>query len=449
MTDTDITHHEFNAPSQGPAQSIKVIGVGGGGNNAVAHMFNRGIKDVSFVQINTDRQVLNDSSVPTKLVIGPGRGAGGNPERAKKYAEESADAISEIFDDQTDMVFITAGMGGGTGTGAGPVVARMAKERGILTVGIVTVPFLFEGQRKILKALEGADEMAKNVDSLLVINNERLTEIYQDLDILKAFAKADDTLLTATQSITDIITIRGIINRDFNDVDTTLREGGTAIISSGYGEGPNRVTAAIQDALHSPLLKDTDIFGSKKLLMVLYVSDNTEEHPFNMDETKELTSFIAGIDKDVDIMWGLYQAPDLDDKVKITILASGFEVTVTTDPTKPTTDAPKQPKTPKPVVNRIDPNSHKRIKDMYHKGPVGSEGRVLNPDDYDNLESEDLNEMEKTPAAQRFGRQNFGGGIGRSFGRKFGSGSDNSGNGANGGSSRGNDKNSILFNDID
>ncbi|MDE6397156.1 MAG: cell division protein FtsZ [Muribaculaceae bacterium] len=446
MTDIDITHHEFNAPAQGPAQSIKVIGVGGGGNNAVAHMFNRGIKDVSFVQINTDKQVLTDSSVPTRLVIGPGRGAGGNPERAKKYAEESADAISEIFDDQTDMVFITAGMGGGTGTGAGPVVARMAKERGILTVGIVTVPFLFEGKRKILKALEGADEMAKNVDSLLVINNERLTEIYQDLDIFKAFAKADDTLLKATQSITDIITIRGIINRDFNDVDTTLREGGTAIISTGYGEGPNRVTAAIEDALHSPLLKDTDIFGSKKLLMVLYVSDNPEEHPFNMDETRELTSFIAGIDNEVDIMWGLYQAPDLDDKVKITILASGFEVTVATDPTKPTPEGAKPLKPTKPKhVNPIDPTT-KKIKEMYKKGPVGTEGRVLNPDDYDNLDSEDLNDIERTPAAQRFGRQQFGGGIGRQFGRKFGSGNDNASHDSSRGSGH---SNSILFDDIE
>ena len=441
MSDIDITQNNFNAPSQGPIQSIKVIGVGGGGNNAVAHMFNRGIKDVSFVQINTDRQVLNESSVPTRLVIGPGRGAGGNPERAKKYAEESADVISQIFDDQTDMVFITAGMGGGTGTGAGPVVARMAKERGILTVGIVTVPFLFEGQRKILKALEGADEMAKNVDSLLVINNQRLTEIYQDLDIFKAFAKADDTLLTATQSITDIITVRGIINRDFNDVDTTLREGGTAIISTGYGEGPNRVTAAIEDALHSPLLKDTDIFGSKKLLMVLYVSDNPEEHPFSMDETNELTSFISAIDRDVDIMWGLYQAPDLEDKVKITILASGFEVTVATNPDNKDEKKPKALKTP---AAPIDPGKQKQMK-QYYKQP---EGRVLSPDEYDNPDSEALTDIENKPLGHRLGRSSFGGGLGRSFGRRFGNDNGSADNRGDSGSSR-NGNNSILFNDID
>ena len=260
MADSITTENDF-IKTPCPTQSIKVIGVGGGGNNAVEHMFRQGIRDVSFVLINTDRQVLDASNVPTKLVIGPGRGAGGKPEVAKKFAEENAEAIQDLFDDSTDMVFITAGMGGGTGTGAGPVVARMAKERNILTVGIVTIPFLFEGRKKVLKAIEGAEEMAKNVDALLVINNERLTEIYPDYEIINAFAKADDTLLHAAQGITEIITQRGIINRDFNDVDSTLREGGTAIISSGYGEGEHRVTKAIEDALHSPLLKNTDIIG--------------------------------------------------------------------------------------------------------------------------------------------------------------------------------------------
>ena len=206
----------------------------------------------------------------------------------------------------------------------------MAKERGILTVGIVTIPFLFEGRKKVLKALEGAEEMARNVDALLVINNERLTEIYPDYEIISAFAKADDTLLHAAQGITEIITNQGIINRDFNDVDSTLREGGTAIISSGYGEGEHRVTKAIEDALHSPLLKNTDIIGSKKMLMILYISDDPEQ-PFNMSEADELTSFVSSIDQDVDVMWGLYKAPDLENKVKITILASGFDVTVDPD----------------------------------------------------------------------------------------------------------------------
>lgn len=390
MTDNDIINGAEFAPNlNSPVQTIKVIGVGGGGNNAVMHMYNQGIKDVSFVLINTDRQVLDDFNGPTKLIIGPGLGAGGDPVKASKYAEESADAIADLFNDNTNMVFITAGMGGGTGTGAGPVVARIAKEMGILTVGIVTVPFLFEGRRKVLKALEGAEEMAKNVDSLLVINNQRLTEIYQNLDIFNAFAKADDTLLTAAQSITNIITTRGVINRDFNDVDRTLREGGTAIISTGYGEGQNRVTAAIRDALHSPLLRNTDIFGSKKLLMVLYVSDNPEEHPFNMDETLELENFISGIDPNVDVMWGLYKEEGLDDRVKITILASGFDVSVNTDPGKKS----------EPTEKESDV-----FRDTYGSDKVlGGGGVIVPPESYDDPTDEALGKIEQTPAVNRRG----------------------------------------------
>lgn len=377
-------------------QRIKVIGVGGGGNNAVNHMYRKGIKDVSFVLLNTDRQVLDASKVPTKVLIGPGRGAGGKPERARKYAEENAERIAELFDDETDMVFITAGMGGGTGTGAGPVVARIAKERGILTVGIVTVPFQFEGKQKLDKAKAGAAEMAKNVDSLLIINNQRLADIYKNTTILNAFAKADDTLLNAAQSITDIITYQGIINRDFNDVDSTLRDGGTAIISTGYGEGPQRVTMAIQNALHSPLLRNTDIFSSKKLLLILYIPDDLDKHPFNMEETRALDEFVIGIDHgDIEVMWGLYQAPDLGDKVKITILAAGFEkpfedlenasesgLKVETQPTK----APARQKTPE----KYEPT----VKSL-------SSGKVISPDEYDNPESEFMREFEHTPAINR------------------------------------------------
>ena len=388
----------FKGPSySNPVQRIKVIGVGGGGNNAVIHMHKQGIKDVSFVLLNTDKQVLDSSDVPTKVLIGPGRGAGGKPEKARKFAEESAEQIAALFDDDTDMVFITAGMGGGTGTGAAPVVARIAKERGILTVGIVTVPFIFEGEKKILKALEGADEMAKNVDSLLVINNQRLEEIYQNLNIFNAFAKADDTLLNAAQSITDIITNRGVINRDFNDVDTTLRDGGSAIISTGYGEGPNRVTAAIQDALHSPLLKDTDIFGSKKLLMVLYVSDDENNHPFNMEETRELNEFVQGIDSQVDVMWGLYRQSGLDDKVRITILASGFEgFEVTME--KPGSTPVQQ----REANTDGKEKGQKRILDTYGQTTQSSsKGIVLDPNSYDNPDDETLKEVENQPAISR------------------------------------------------
>lgn len=393
-----------------PIQRIKVIGVGGGGNNAVIHMHRQGIQDVSFVLLNTDRQVLDAADVPTKVLIGPGRGAGGKPERARKYAEDSAAEIAQLFDDETDMVFITAGMGGGTGTGAGPVVARIAKERGILTVGIVTLPFMFEGERRVKTAIEGADEMARNVDSLLVINNQRLTEIYQNLDIFNAFAKADDTLLNAAQSITDIITNRGVINRDFNDVDTTLREGGTAIISTGYGEGPDRVTAAIQDALHSPLLKNTDIFGSRKLLMALYVSDDSENHPFNMEETRALDEFVHGIAADVDVMWGLYKQSGLDDKVRITILASGFEMEMDGD-----TGQPERAELIAGRNNERTKPEPKHKKSTDHVGIPHIQGKVLDPNSYDDPESEELKDMENRSAIDRNPYKQFGVGMGGSY----------------------------------
>ncbi|MDE6494877.1 MAG: cell division protein FtsZ [Duncaniella sp.] len=306
---------------------IKAIGVGGGGNNAVNHMYREGIKSVSFVNINTDRQALRNSAVPNTLEIGDGLGAGNKPEKASAFAEDSAEEIAALFDDDTKMVFITAGMGGGTGTGAAPVVARIAKERGLLTIGIVTIPFLFEGQKKIKKAIAGADEMAKYVDALLVINNERLTEIYGDLDFVNAFGKADDTLSIAARSISEIITIDGYMNLDFNDVDTTLRAGGAAIISSGYGEGEQRVTKAIQDALNSPLLKNRDILGSKRLLFNLYFSREAEDK-FLISETNEITDFISTLNPEVDVIWGVSFDDTLGDMVKMTILAAGFDVTI-------------------------------------------------------------------------------------------------------------------------
>lgn len=309
------------------ACNIMAIGVGGGGNNAVNHMYDQGIKNVSFVNINTDHQTLCHSRVPHTLEIGDGLGAGNKPEKARDFAEESADEIAALFDDHTKMVFITAGMGGGTGTGAAPVVARIAKERGLLTIGIVTIPFLFEGQKKIRKAIAGADEMAKHVDALLVINNERLGEIYGDLDFLNAFGKADDTLSIAARSISELITCNGLINLDFNDVDTTLRDGGAAIISTGYGEGENRVTKAILDALKSPLLKNRDILGSKKLLFNLFFNPKAEE-TFLMSETREITDFIGSINTDVDVIWGVGFDESLGNSVKMTVLAAGFDVTL-------------------------------------------------------------------------------------------------------------------------
>ncbi len=301
---------------------IKAIGVGGGGQNAVTHMYEQKIPGVSFVIVNTDRQDLKNSSVPDQVQLGSGYGAGGIPEVARKIAEEEADKIAGIFNEDTKMVFITAGMGGGTGTGAGPVVARIAREKGKLTIGIVTIPFMFEGERKILKALDGAAELKKYVDALLMINNERLLDIYPDYDLDNAFAKADDTLTVAAQSISEMIEFNGKTNIDFKDVETTLKDGKTAIISSGYGEGENRITEALTNALNSPLLKNRDIQSSKHFLFNLYYS---EEGKIKARELNEITDFMAKFSKDLELIWGRCIDNSLGNRVKITVLASGFD----------------------------------------------------------------------------------------------------------------------------
>lgn len=307
---------------------IKVIGVGGGGGNAVNHMYREGIHDVSFVLCNTDNQALNDSPVPVHLQLGKeGLGAGNKPERARQAAEETIDDIKNMLNDGTKMAFITAGMGGGTGTGAAPVIARVSKELDILTVGIVTIPFRFEGDKKIDQALDGVEEMSKHVDALLVINNERLREIYPELSLLNAFAKADDTLSVAAKSIAEIITTHGFINLDFNDVKTVLKDGGVAIMSTGYGEGEGRVKQAIDDALNSPLLNDNDIYNSKKILLsIAYASDKSGDSGLMMDEMNDVNDFMARFDSNFEIKWGVAIDPELEKKVKVTILATGFGI---------------------------------------------------------------------------------------------------------------------------
>ena len=312
---------------------IKAIGVGGGGGNAVNHMYKQGIHDVSFVLCNTDNQALSDSSVPVLLQLGEeGLGAGNKPAKARKAAEDSIDAIKEMLNDGTKMAFITAGMGGGTGTGAAPVIARVSKEMGILTVGIVTIPFRFEGKRKIDQALDGVEEMAKNVDALLVINNERLRKIYPDLTVLSAFEKADDTLSVAAKSIAEIITNHGLINLDFNDVKTVLKDGGVAIMSTGYGEGEGRVKQAIEDALNSPLLNDNDVFNAKKILLSINFAKQSNggeaqnEGGLMMEEMNEVNDFMEQFGSDFEIKWGIALDPEHGKKVKVTILATGFGI---------------------------------------------------------------------------------------------------------------------------
>lgn len=308
---------------------INVIGVGGGGGNAVNHMYREGIHDVSFVLCNTDNQALNDSPVPVHLQLGKeGLGAGNKPAKARQAAEESLDDIKNMLSDGTRMTFITAGMGGGTGTGAAPVIARISKEMGILTVGIVTIPFRFEGDRKIDQALDGVEEMSKHVDALLVINNERLREIYPELTVLDAFGKADDTLSVAAKSIAEIITVHGLINLDFNDVKTVLKDGGVAIMSTGYGEGEGRVKKAIDDALNSPLLNDNDVFNSKKILLsISFCGQKDGKDSLMMEEMNDVNDFMAKFGGDFEIKWGLATDPELGKKVKVTILATGFGIT--------------------------------------------------------------------------------------------------------------------------
>ena len=306
---------------------IKIIGVGNGGGNAVNHMYREGIHDVTFVLCNTDAQALNDSPVPVHLQLGKeGLGAGNKPERARLAAEESLDDIKNMLSDGTRMVFITAGMGGGTGTGAAPVIARVSKEMGILTVGIVTIPFRFEGAKKIDQALDGVEEMAKHVDALLVINNERLREIYPDLSLTAAFGKADDTLSVAVKSIVEIITVHGLINLDFNDVKTVLKDGGVAIMSTGYGVGEDRVQKAIDDALNSPLLNDNDVFNSKKILLsIAFNEEKGAGDNYMMEEMNYVNDFLDKFG-DFEIKWGVAIDPDLGKKVKVTILATGFGI---------------------------------------------------------------------------------------------------------------------------
>ena len=306
---------------------IKVIGVGGGGGNAVNHMYREGIHDVTFVLCNTDRQALNDSPVPMHIQLGQeGLGAGNKPERARQAAEESEPELRSMLNDGTKMSFITAGMGGGTGTGAAPVIARISKELDILTVGIVTIPFRFEGAKKIDQALDGVEEMAKHVDALLVINNERLREIYPELGVLDAFAKADDTLSVAAKSIAEIITVHGLINLDLNDVKTVLKDGGVAIMSTGYGEGEGRVKKAIEDALHSPLLNDNDVFNSKKILLSITFANEKGSSGLMMEEMNDVNDFMAKFSDDFEIKWGLAVDPELGKRVKVTILATGFGI---------------------------------------------------------------------------------------------------------------------------
>ncbi|MBL4560071.1 MAG: cell division protein FtsZ [Labilibaculum sp.] len=305
---------------------IKVIGVGGGGGNAVNYMYKQGIKDVDFIICNTDAQALETSEVPVKIQLGEslteGRGAGNKPERGEQSAIENLEDINEVLADNTKMVFITAGMGGGTGTGAAPVIAKAAKDMGILTVGIVTIPFRFEGRQRLHQAIAGINKLKENVDSLLVINNEKLSEIYGDLKLSTAFSKADDVLATAAKGIAEIITLHGYINVDFEDVKTVMTDSGVAVMGSASAEGENRAVNAIRGALTSPLLNSNDVRGARNIL--LNISSGEDE--VTMDEVGQITDYVQEAVGDyASIIWGTGQDFSLENKVSVTIIATGFD----------------------------------------------------------------------------------------------------------------------------
>jgi cell division protein FtsZ len=304
---------------------IKVIGVGGGGSNAVNYMYGLGIKDVSFVVCNTDAQALSNSPVPIKIQLGEslteGRGAGNKPLKGREAAIESLESIHQVLEDNTKMAFITAGMGGGTGTGAAPVIAKAARDMGILTVGIVTIPFKFEGRVRIEQALEGIAEIEQHVDSLLIINNEKLRDMYGDLKLSNAFSRADNVLATAAKGIAEIITVHGYINVDFADVETVMKNSGVAIMGSATAQGEERAIDAIQAALESPLLNNNDVRGAKNIL--LNITSGVDE--ITMDEVGEITDYVQNrVGETASIIWGSGTDERLEDEVGVTIIATGF-----------------------------------------------------------------------------------------------------------------------------
>ena len=324
MIKEDWTPIDFGQTEDTTKNIIKVIGVGGGGCNAVKNMYAEGIVNVSFAVCNTDSQSLSKSPVPVKIMLGKsGLGAGANPEVGRSEAQNTQEDIKKLLDDGTKMVFVTAGMGGGTGTGAAPVIAGIAKGMGILTVGIITIPFYFEKRKKIVKALEGVEEMRKNVDALLIVNNERLCDVYADSEITvkDAFKLADKVLSDATKSISELITVEGTINLDFRDIETTIKSGGGAIMAMGRASGEGRVQSAIKNALDSPLLYGSDISNAQRILFNIYTSS---KHPIFVREMREIDAFFDELNPDIKVIWGLSDDDSLDEDAKVTILATGL-----------------------------------------------------------------------------------------------------------------------------
>lgn len=316
---------KFRLPIEDKSKKIiKVIGVGGGGGNAVQHMMEEGVKDVKFVVVNTDSQVLNANSVPNKILLGEGLGTGGDHVLGGEIAENALESIRNIFDADTKMVFIMAGMGGGTGTGAAPVIARVAKEMGILTVGVVTLPFKMEGKKRIDKALKGMNQLKKCVDSLIVINNQKLmeNEQYRRLSWEEGMKKADEVLTVATRTISEIITVRGLINRDYNDVRTVMKDGGAALVSVAKASGEKRIIKAMSEAISLPLIANVDIRQTQRMLYIVY---SGKENPAQIEELSEISQFMENFDENIEVLWGHYNDDSLGDEVKVSIIVTGFD----------------------------------------------------------------------------------------------------------------------------
>jgi len=372
---------------------IKVIGVGGGGCNAVKNMYSEGIVNVSFAVCNTDSQSLSKSPVPVKIMLGKsGLGAGANPEVGRSEAQNTQEDIQRLLNDGTKMAFVTAGMGGGTGTGAAPVIAGIAKSMGILTVGIITIPFYFEKRKKIVKALQGVEEMRKNVDALLIVNNERLCDVYADSEITvkDAFKLADKVLSDATKSISELITVEGTINLDFRDIETTIKSGGGAIMAMGRASGEGRVQNAILNALDSPLLYGSDISNAQRILFNIYTSS---KHPIFVREMREIDAFFDELNPDIKVIWGLSDDDSLDEDAKVTILATGLNNELADEIQD------------NPVTTTKDEDDYQRIIDkLYHpiRDNFQSRGKEDSPKEdipteSSNTESTDIPDDEQPP----------------------------------------------------
>ena len=317
---------DWNITSNDPSKIIKVIGIGGGGVNSVDYMFNSGIRGVNFAVCNTDTQSFNGVNVPVQVTLGAGLGAGGDPEKAKEEFEKSVAEVETLLTDGTKMVFIASGMGGGTGSGAAPLLAKMAKDRGILTVGIVTIPFLYEKIPRIIQALDAVEALSKNVDALIVINNEHLKTFYPDFDLVEVFKKPNEVLTMAVKSIAEIITLKGIINRDFRDVTSTMKDSGVALVSYGFGQGENRLDNAIREALDSPLLNNRDIYNAKRILFYLSFKKSSNFKVEELDQS--IDTFMAHFDNHIQMNWGFGVDDSLEEEqeVKFTIIATGFGI---------------------------------------------------------------------------------------------------------------------------